>query len=387
MKKFILIVTGIFVLTVPWRISAEITLNGDARVRPRLDQKFSGGKKTYHDFYYLYWARLWLNAELTEGWYFKALLAADGPANFIGKFGMPTYDGIESWGGSKAAHSGYRGALRFGELHFGRQCDKFGYSLGILPFNALKNTELDLHFYPISTSDIPYLILNMNSAAGFRGYYQLGPGKLNATLSVDNNESEILRVAASSPDTTYQWVHDENDGHWETITTPAQPEEIIRSRDTYSFFLNYNYQFNEIFLQPTFIKTFADKKEAAPLTFGLNASFPPVAKFKFSCGAFYTIQNIVQTERYNGKMIHAKLSRTLGPGKMVCWGDYKNVNFKQDAEPYHTTYLWFMYQYTVYQSDVGKLVLAPTFRRIIQTHDQSEYIRNKIELTIHMSFK
>jgi len=387
MKKTILLIIFLCGLYYWHPLKGEIKFNGDARVRPRLDQKYNDGEKSSQDFYYLYWARLWMTAEMTDGWYFKALLAADGPANFIGKFGMPTYDGISSWSGSKAAHSGYRGALRFGELHFGRQCEKWGYSLGILPFNALKNTELDLHFYPISTSDIPYLILNMNSAAGFRGYYQLGPGKIEATVSVDNNESEIVRVAATPADTSYQWVHDDNGGHWITNITPASSEEVIKARDTYSLFLNYNFAINNFYLQPTFIKTFANENEAAPLSFGVNMAFPQIAQFKLSSGIYATYQNIGGTDRYQGSMIHGKLARTIGPGSLVCWADYKNVKFTQDSDPFHTTYLWFMYKYTVYQSDQGAFVLAPTYRKILQKHGENEYTRNKIELTMHINFK
>ena len=48
-------------------VYGQISFHGDARVRPRYDQKFVNGDQTYKDFYYMYWVRLWMDAALTDG--------------------------------------------------------------------------------------------------------------------------------------------------------------------------------------------------------------------------------------------------------------------------------------------------------------------------------
>ena len=137
LKKIKIIV--ILSITISSALYSQITFHGDARVRPRLDQKFDPDGKTFEDFYYMYWVRLWMDAKLTEGWFFTTRLSADGPAGFIGKFGEGTYGGTDGWSDNQAVHGGGRGVVRFTELYFGRKTKNFGYVMGILPFNALAN--------------------------------------------------------------------------------------------------------------------------------------------------------------------------------------------------------------------------------------------------------
>jgi hypothetical protein len=58
---------------------AEITLSGDARLRPRFDLKDNGefGTKS-EDFYYYYRARLMIKADIGNGYYFNTRLGHDG---------------------------------------------------------------------------------------------------------------------------------------------------------------------------------------------------------------------------------------------------------------------------------------------------------------------
>ncbi|MHA1200875.1 MAG: hypothetical protein ACTSQF_16295, partial [Candidatus Heimdallarchaeaceae archaeon] len=65
MKNKLFLVVLLLLLT--GSIFAEITFSGDARIRPRLDQRFSAQDLTSADVYYFYWARLWMDATLTEG--------------------------------------------------------------------------------------------------------------------------------------------------------------------------------------------------------------------------------------------------------------------------------------------------------------------------------
>ena len=373
MKK--LLITVIIVLSVTCQVvSAEITIKGDARVRPRLDQKFNEDGKTFESFYYMYWARLWINANLSEGWYFSTKLAADGPSNFIGVFGGNQYDNSNGWTDEKAAHSGSRGVLRFAEMHFGRKTDKYGFSMGILPMSGLGNPEYDLHFYPISSSDIPYTILNTATAAGFRGYYSTGKNKFNFTVTVDNET-----------------------GNRETDDIP---------RDQYSIFTNYEMGIAKVKIAPTLTYTTAGEGLASPITLGINTKLPQIRGFGLSAGAYYLTQGIEDYEKYlsslksithmdtlgisgkySGIMLHGKVVKPIGPGTFVCWADYKTIDFDELDSIVETTLIWIMYKYEIYKSDFGSFYIAPTFRRMFQKYDDFEFARNKLELTLHMNFK
>ena len=50
MKKLLILCLILFSVTI---VFAEISIKGDARVRPRLDQRYDADGKTYQDFYYL----------------------------------------------------------------------------------------------------------------------------------------------------------------------------------------------------------------------------------------------------------------------------------------------------------------------------------------------
>jgi len=352
MKKVLVLLIVLLMISTAF---AEITINGDARVRPRLDQKFDEDGKTSQDLYYMYWARLWVTAKLTEGYYFQTKLATDGPANFIGLMGGGLYGQVDGWTTNAAAHSPNRGVVRFAEAHFGRKTDKYGYSMGVLPMSGLGNPEYDLHFYPTSKSDLPYTILNAASAAGFRGFYKIGESKLNVTLTVDQNT-----------------------GNREVKDTP---------RDPYSIFASYDMKLGETKVSPTLIYTTQDKDLPSPLTVGANVGLPKLAGFALSAGGYYTTQPVEDATKYSGPMVHLKAVKPIGPGTFVSWVDWKTIDVDGADDPIATTLLWVMYKYTVYKSEVGTFYLAPTFRRIMQNYGDMEYARNKIELTMHIAFK
>lgn len=358
-------------------VFGEITIKGDARVRPRLDQRYNEDGKTYQDLYYMYWARLWMDAKLTEGYYFSTKLGADGPGTFIGKFGEIPGDGVPGYSGGASEISGGRGTVRFVEMHFGRKTEKYGYSIGILPMSGLGNPEYDIHFYPFSRSDVPFHIINLSSAAGFRGYYKIGENKLNVTLTLD-----------------------ENTGNREGTGNP---------RDQYSLFANYEMTVGEFGVAPTLIYTVADEDLEAPITVGANATMPKVAGFALSGGAYFMMQNaedvaavfgdaLTQTNndateagkatgKYSGGMFHIKADKPIGPGTFSGWINFKSVEMDGLDDRTNMTELWLMYKYTVYKSELGSFSLSPTFRRMMQNTGDVEYARNKIELTMHLTFK
>ena len=167
-----LLITGIY---------ADVTITGDARVRPRLDIKDNGefGNKT-SDMYYLYRARLKVAADIGDGYFFKTMLASHGVAWWTGKFGTGATPNAASQPGAG------RGSVNFMELYFGQVGETFGWSVGIIP---VAGTPLkDLHYYPTKMVDLPYLIFNNNSAHGFDFNYKVAGNKLDLKILVDNND-------------------------------------------------------------------------------------------------------------------------------------------------------------------------------------------------------
>ena len=290
------------------------------------------------------WGRIWIDAKLEDGYYFSTKISADGPGNHIGVFGATPYDGDGGYSDGSVI-SGGRAALRFAELHFGRKTDKYGYSMGILPMSGLGNPEYDLHFYPYSTSDIPYHIINTSTAAGFRGYYKLGENKVNITLSVDDNTGN--REIDGSP------------------------------RDQYSLFANYEMKFGEIGVAPTLIFTTADEDLASPMTLGANATLPKVAGIAFSAGGYFTNQSVEAAGKYSGIMAHVKGTKNVGPGALASWVDYKTINTDGLDDNTNTTCLWISYKYTLHKSEDGNLTITPGYRRIMQNTGDVEYARKQ----------
>ncbi|MCK5077297.1 MAG: hypothetical protein KAR38_13025, partial [Calditrichia bacterium] len=363
-----------------FNLHAEIKFSGDARVRPRVDQMYDEDGKTSQDMYYLYWIRMWMKADLTDGWFVNAELSSDGPADWIGKMGADgNYDNLNYGTGvptdttfTKYNNLGWdrnnsNGVIRWSEAYFGRNGETAGFSMGLLPLNGLTNHELDLHYYPGTESDIAYLIYNRNSATGFRGYYKTANGKLCATLTVDDNLGKF----------------DGNDATKDV-------------NDQYSALVHYTAQVGEMTLQPTLIKTIAPEGRMSPLTAGVNFKAPKLSGVALSGGGYYTMQSeenaVVRPGsdvigKYSGFMIHGKVVAKAGPGSIVSWVDYSSIDMDNADDKVNAYYLWLMYKYVVYKSEVGAFAVMPTFRRISNTFGNKEFARNKIEITMQLSFK
>jgi hypothetical protein len=356
------------------QVSADVSFSGDIRVLPRFDQTLSEWKgdipteSSSADIYYLYWGRIWMNIKLEEGYYGKAMLGADGPANYM-MFGQASYDGISSYHGNTAAHSAGKSAIRFIQLYIGRDNNEsgWGYSAGLLPMNPLSNPEMDLHFYPGSSADIPYMTFNQNSAAGFRGYLTAGPGKLSVTATVDDNLGR-------------------DDGN----------DETTDRTDQYSLFFDYSAKISGLTFQPTFIKTMASEGYKAPLTAGLNLILPEISGLTISAGAYFT-QNSVENadnnaSKYSGFMSHTKAVFKIGPGSMIYWADYSVIQDESSAatEDDKTEVLqsWLTYSLPLHKSDMGNFTLSPTWRYTYWSNDEDyRYTRNKFEMAIQLTFK
>jgi hypothetical protein len=344
---FTIIITGAF---------ADITITGDARVRPRLDIVDLGsyGNRT-DNIYYFYRARLNVAADIGDGYFFKTKLGYNGAANFA-KFGtgtLPTGISLSSAG---------RSPLSFMEVYFGHQSKTYGWAAGIIP--VPHNPLLDMHFYPGKMANIPWLLYNNAAASGFDFNYMLAGGKFDIKVLVDNNNGV-------------------------KVSSEGDVIDSLTTTDQYSLDATYSKALAGIKVTPQLLITFADAGDPAPITYGASLALPKVAGFGASAYFGMTSQNADDTDAYTGWIGRAKLVGKLGPGTMTAWYDMATYTSDADGvEPTKTSFMWISYTYTLHKSDKGAVTLAPTYRLYTQKIEGSlDYARTNIELTTQITFK
>jgi len=342
-----LIVTGVF---------ADITISGDARVRPRLDivELGSYGNRT-DNIYYFYRARLNLKADIGDDYFFKTKLGYNGAANFA-KFGtgtLPTGISLSSAG---------RSPLSFMEVYFGHQSETYGWAAGIIP--VPHNPLLDMHFYPGKMANIPWLLYNNAAASGFDFNYMLAGNKFDIKVLVDNNDGV-------------------------KVSTDGDVIDSLSTQDQYSLDVSYSLAMNGIKITPQLLLTVADEGDPAPLTYGAGMGLPKVAGFGASAFFGVTSQSAENTEAYTGWITRAKVVGKLGPGALTAWYDMAAYTPDIDGmEATNTSFMWVSYTYTLHKSEFGAVTLAPTYRLYTQeTEGSLDYSRTNIELTTQIIFR
>ena len=336
---------------------ADITWTGDARVRPRLDiiDLGSYGNRT-DNIYYFYRARLNMKADIGDGYFFKTTLSYNGAANFA-KFGTGTTPVS-----SVSLASAGRSPLSFMEVYFGQQNQTFGWSAGIIP--VPHNPLYDMHFYPGKMANIPWLLYNNASAAGFDFNYSLAGGKFDLKMLVDNDDGV-------------------------TVSSEGDVIDDLTTTDQYSLDASYSKAFGSIKVTPQFLMTVADQGDPAPVTYGAGLGLPKIAGLGASAYFGLSNQSADDTEAYTGWIARAKLVGNLGPGALTAWYDMAAYTPDDDSlEPTNTSFMWISYTYTLHKSDKGAVTLAPTYRLYTQkTEGSLDYARTNIELTTQITFK
>jgi hypothetical protein len=355
MRRFF---TSLIILTiVVTGTYADITITGDARVRPRLDIVDRGSYDNRTDnIYYFYRARLNVAADIGDGYFFKTKLGYNGAANFA-KFGT----GIKPVASVSLASAG-RSTLSFMEVYFGHQSKTYGWAAGIIP--VPHNPLYDMHFYPGKMANIPWLLYNNASASGFDFNYSLAGGKFDLKMLVDNNDGV-------------------------TVSSEGDILDSLTTTDQYSMDASYTKAFGGIKVTPQFLMTVADAGDPAPVSYGAGLGLPKIAGFGASAYFGITSQNADDTDAYSGWIARAKLLGKLGPGALTAWYDMAMYTPDADGmEPTKTSFMWICYTYTLHKSDQGAVTLAPTYRLYTQkTEGSLDYSRTNIELTTQITFR
>ena len=385
MSKFL--VTTIVALLTLTTAFAEITLSGDARVRPRLDVTDQGDYgNNSSDFYYLYWARLNVLAKIGDGYFFKTQLAHNGAGSFVGKFGTGTLPS------SASISSGGRGTVDFMLLYFGHEGERFSWSTGLIPVGG--DIFLDAQFYPIKPLDIPWILFNNNAAFGADFSYKLAGQKVNLRVFVDDNSGKTVEGdIVSAIDTSYAWIINQDSGVVvrDTSITSSTVDPNQTTRDQYTINLSYPISLAGFKLKPQMYMTISDEGMAAPLTLGAEFELPRFAGWGLSASAGVTSQKVETTEfpgAYTGSFYRAKMWGKLGPGAFLTWIDVLSLNPDlADLSDVNSTSLWISYKWKLYQSDAGEVSFKPTYRQFIQKIDgQQDLTRTFIELTTEIKF-
>lgn len=369
-------------------VFAEVSITGDARVRPRLDIMDNGayGIKS-EDFYYYYRARILIAADIGDGYFFNTRLGHNGTTSKIGEFGTGLTPSSTSVPGAG------RGSVDFMEMYFGHTGEKFGWSAGIIPITH--NPLLDIHYYPSIILDKPWDTYNNNAAHGFNLNYKFAGQKIDLKLLVDNNEGKKIVDAffVETSDTSYGYAVDSLGHIVQDTTISLSTAADSKTKDQYTMYLSYPISLMGLKMTPQFLMTLADAGNPAPMTYGAELNLPKVAGFSVSAFAGLTNQSVtdslIGTAAYKGWISRIKLVGKLGPGTLVA--SYDMANTTPDivaAVSSKFTYLWLSYSYTLHKSEKGSLVLAPTYRLYTNKIEGSrEYNRAKIELTTQITFK
>ena len=344
MRKMLIVALVLTMLPITAFSQAKIT--GDVRVRPRMDVTTADANTdAVTKNYVLYWGRLNVDADIGDGWSFHSKLATNFVGHWSGYWGENTQVGAEMVHGFVD-----RPAISWMEISMGKNAGNWGFKAGNLPLNGVADHIVDLHYYPTAPVDIPWAIYHSQSIQGINGFVNAGPGKLNFALAVDENLNT-----------------DEGDGLVNTKTLMA----------------DYGATFGGITVKPQMAMTMANEGTAAPMTMGAGVS----GKFGgYTPSLTFLTTSNSEGSKYDGTHMRVGIKGNVGPGFLLAWYDIASVTPDGgDATDY--SFLWLLYKYTVHSSDKGSMVVMPTIRMRTGAPGNTDYSRNKFELTCQLNFK
>lgn len=368
MKKMLSLAAMFAVLAYASPASAEIKFSGDASLRLRgqfEDWSDNAPDAQEDDLNFAYRIRLKAAADLGSGYFFKAMLTND---NLTGGWTTVTDNNTESYN------------IEVSNFYFGRMMENSHYMMGRLPLNSVNNPIFDLALYPFTPVDIPVATVNMDRIYGLNYGAKIGPGELNATLIVLDND-----------------VADNSD---------AEGNGLFN--DGYAVHLSYKTNIGDVTIEPQAVIALSDGdgtdySNISSNTFGLNVGVP-AGDAKLSFSGFYTICDdgkgfLTNTDGtvgapadvdYSGYLFRVK--GEVGP--FMAWIDYNQTDNDSDATTrfgdVENVFVWAQYNYKVYESAMGSFSLTPTVRYWALSNDTGsssvDYSRLRTELVATVTF-
>ena len=374
MKKMLSLAAMFAVLAYASPASAEIKFSGDASVRLRgqFEDFDTITENNEDDLNFAYRIRLKAAADLGSGYFFKAMLTSD---NGLGGWNTVKENNTES------------AEIDISNFYFGRVMENSHYMMGRLPLNSMNNPIFDLALYPIPAGfgtssirgigDVPVATYNMDRIFGFNYGTKIGPGELNATLIVLDNDV--------------------------TDNTDAEGDGLFN--DGYAVHLTYKANIGDVTVEPQAIVVLSDGdggtySNVSSNTFGMNVGVP-AGDAKLSFSGFYTSCN-------DGKGFLTNPDGTVGApadvdysgylfrikgevGPFTAWVDYNQTNDETNGGDvdYENLFVWAQYNYKVYESAMGSFSLTPTVRYWAASRDNGtseDYSRLRTELIATVTF-
>jgi hypothetical protein len=365
MKKLLSLVFALVMLAYAMPASAELKISGDAMVYPRFEFRDWDGnyaEDNEDDLKYLYRVRLKTAADLGDGYFFKALVSHQS----AGWLETVTYANTEDYD------------LDVSQFYFGRMTEDCHYMVGRIPLNSWNNPIFDLALYPFTPVEFPVFLYNNDRVFAFNYGRKLGPGELNATLCVLDND-----VADN---------------------TTADGDGLFN--DGYALHLMYKTNIGDITFEPQLVASLTNNDEfffnigpaqavgvayqnITPMTVGANVGIP-AGDAKFTLSGFYTFcedtESVVAGDDvdYDGYLFRVK--GEYGP--LTAWVDYNNTtdNTGGTSLDFNNLFVFAQYKYNVYESAAGSFSLSPTIRYFSADYEDYQFDRLRAELWANVTF-
>ena len=358
---------------------AQITISGDARVRPRWDinDRTGNNQNLTRDVYVMYRARVNMTADIGDGWSFNSLFGHNGVGEYAGKFSrgeLPDILGVEQSNISNDAAR--RATVDFMLLNIAYKHHLGGFKLGLFALGAVSNPVYDLHYYPARMVDIPYFIFNNDGIYGFSGYRNFNEGntKLEAALYVDDDRGEFIK---------------NSDG-----------EVLQNNDDQYTLELGLNHKTAGINWRLQSLYTLAADSIAKPITISLQSSGWQLGKTRVDGQVMYSNQrtdNPVSNQghfglpmnSYDAWFFRITTIRKFGSDRLRVWWDLSNridhLETGDMARQFH--HIWAEYAIQLAKTDHGRIVLIPRIRQqLVQDDGVQRQLRHKIEMDLDIFF-
>ena len=345
MKKMLSLAAMFAALSYASPAFADLNISGDASVRV---QDWITGNQANDNVDWQYRLRLKAAADLGDGYFFKALVSNELPSRDLAGKGA----GNGGNGGWQTVGYGNTEVynLQLSNFYFGHMSECNHYMIGRLPLNSANNPVFDLTLYPTQPLNTPVALIDLDRVYGANVGGKVGPGDLNATFVVlDNNQAG--NTAASGDGLL-------NDGYAllgsykfniGNVTFDPEILTILTKSDVFQQYQSADGNFFSPLHQ-----------EFRPFTYGANVSVP-VSGVKLSASAFFTRgSSSANSVDYFGDFFRIKGES----GPFTVWYDHNSTTDKSSGPSYVFTnnFVWAQYKINVYQSAKGSFSVQPTVR-------------------------
>ncbi|MBF0587178.1 hypothetical protein INT08_08740 [Prosthecochloris sp. N3] len=388
MKKLLSLAFALVLISQASPASAAIKFSGDAQVRPRfemLDYEVNDyDVENTENLKYYYRLRLKAAADLGDGYFAKALISSETPG----------------WLATVSDANSEKFDLGVSQLYFGRMMENSHYMMGRMPLGSLNNPVFDITMYPFQATEIPVFLYNNDRLYGFNYGTKVGPGELNATLCILNNDASHITDA---------WDDNEDD--------------VLE--DGYALHVSYKTNIGNVTFQPQLLAalTGADiaggayidsnmwgmgaYQDVAPITFGANATIP-AGSTTFTVSGFYSFVDgegyefvadgedpccgTVYVAEDRDVDYHSYLFRVKAQnGPVTAWFDYNAATDETGSSDvdYSNMFVWAQYNWKVHESSMGSFTVSPTVRYLASEVDngtETNTSRLRTELWAQVTF-